>query len=233
MTKLGVKVRLGKEATPALIEEMKPDVLILAAGGVAAPPEIPGILGKNVVSNAELHRMLKFFLRFLGPATLRRLTKIWMPLGKRVVIIGGGIQGCELAEFLVKRGRKVTIVESADALGEGMISHLKLQLFWWFREKGVAMMTGVKPVAITAKGVTVLKNRATGRPSKRTASSLPCPSSRTKSSFRPRRKGPRDLCHRGLRRSRVDRRCHRGWMENLQVDIERRSSRNTLKLLIQ
>jgi 2,4-dienoyl-CoA reductase (NADPH2) len=156
ITKLGVKIRLGKEATPAVIEEMKPDVLILATGGTAALPEIPGIQGSNVVSNADLHRMLKFFLRFFGPATLRHLTKIWMPLGKRVVIIGGGIQGCELAEFLVKRGRKVTVVDSADALGEGMISHLKLQLFWWFRRKGVTMMPGVKPVAVTAKGLTVL-----------------------------------------------------------------------------
>ncbi|HUJ69295.1 MAG TPA: FAD-dependent oxidoreductase, partial [Syntrophorhabdales bacterium] len=156
MTKLGVKIRLGKEATAALIEEMRPDVLILATGGIAALPDIPGIEGKNVVSNAELHRMLKFFLRFLGPATLRRLTKIWMPLGKRVVIIGGGMQGCELAEFLAKRGRQVTIVDPADALGEGMISHLKLQLFWWFRKKGVTMMPGVKPVAVTPKGLTVL-----------------------------------------------------------------------------
>jgi pyruvate/2-oxoglutarate dehydrogenase complex dihydrolipoamide dehydrogenase (E3) component len=37
-----------------------------------------------------------------------------------------------------------------------MISHLKLQLFWWFRKKGVTMMPGVKPLAITAKGLTVL-----------------------------------------------------------------------------
>ena len=41
-----------------------------------------------------------------------------MPIGKKVVIIGGGIQGCELAEFLVKRNRKVTIVDSAETLGE-------------------------------------------------------------------------------------------------------------------
>ena len=95
-------------------------------------------------------------MKFIGPKTLRLLTKLWMPIGKRVVIIGGGIQGCELAEFLVKRGRKVTIVDTADALGEGMISHLKLQLFWWFRKKGVTMMPGVKPVAITDKGLTVL-----------------------------------------------------------------------------
>lgn len=156
MTKLGVKIHLGKEVTPGLIEQMKPDVVILATGGVPVLPDMPGINGKNVVSNARLHGMLKFFLKFFSPVMLRRLTKIWMPLGKRVVIIGGGIQGCELAEFLVKRGRKVTIVDLADALGEGMVSHLKLQLFWWFRKKGVTMMPGVKPVAVTDKGVIVL-----------------------------------------------------------------------------
>ena len=52
--------------------------------------------------------------------------------------------------------REVTIVDSAETLGQGMIRHLKLQLFWWFREKGVVMMAGVKPVAITGKGLTVL-----------------------------------------------------------------------------
>jgi 2,4-dienoyl-CoA reductase (NADPH2) len=156
MTKLGVKIRLGQEATPSIIEGVKPDVLIVAAGGVAVSPGIPGIESPKVVSNADLHRILKFFLRFFGPATLRWLTKFWMPLGKKVVIIGGGIQGCELAEFLVKRGRKVTIVDSSDSLGEGMISHLRLQLFWWFRKKGVTMMPGVEPVAITEKGLVVL-----------------------------------------------------------------------------
>ncbi len=156
MTKLGVETRLGREATPAMIEKMKPDVLILATGGIAVTPDIPGITGPNVVSNADLHRKLKFFLRFLGPATLRWLTRFFLPLGRRVVIVGGGIQGCELAEFLVKRGRKVTIVDAADALGAGMISHLKLQLFWWFRQKGVTMMAGTKPMAVTAKGLTVL-----------------------------------------------------------------------------
>ncbi len=78
------------------------------------------------------------------------------PPGKRVIVIGGGIQGCELAELLVKRGRKVTIVDSADELGEGMISHLRLQLFWWFREKGVTIMPEVQPLTIMEKGLTVL-----------------------------------------------------------------------------
>ena len=156
ITRLGVKTRLGKEVTPSVIEEIKPDVVLVATGGIPAVPEIPGINRRNVVSNADLHRMLKFFMKFIGPKNLRWLTKLWMPIGKRVVIIGGDIQGCELAEFLVKRGRKVTIVDTEDALGEGMISHLKRQLFWWFRKKGVVMMPGVNPVAITDKGLTVL-----------------------------------------------------------------------------
>jgi len=156
LAKLGVKVFLKRTATREVVAAIKPDVVVLAGGGIAALPEIPGIQGPNVVSSVKLHRMLKLFLWLLGPKALRTLTKIWMPLGRRVVIIGGGIQGCELAEFLVKRGREVTIVDSADSLGEGMISHLRLQLFWWFRKKGVVMMSGVKPWAVTPKGLTVL-----------------------------------------------------------------------------
>jgi len=155
LKKLGVKICLKKEATPSLIGEIKPDILIVAGGGITALPDIPGIHGPNVISNMKLHRMLKFFLRYFSPETLRALTKLWMPLGKKVVIIGGGIQGCELAEFLVKRGRQVTIVDSSDILGKDMISHLKLQLFWWFRKKGVVMMPGVKLVAVTNKGLKV------------------------------------------------------------------------------
>ena len=163
LKKLGVTVRLSTELTGEIIEELKPDVLVVATGGTPTVPDIPGINGPNVVKNTDLHRMLRFFLRFIGPATLRSLTRLWMPIGKRVVIIGGGIQGCELAEFLVKRNRKVTIVDSTEELGIDMIQHLRQQLFWWFREKGVELLPGVKPVAITAKGLTVLTKQGYNR----------------------------------------------------------------------
>jgi 2,4-dienoyl-CoA reductase (NADPH2) len=156
ITRHGVDIRLGKELTLSMVDEIKPDVVIVATGGIPAIPEIPGVNNHIVLNVSDLHHRLKSLMKFIGPETLRWLTKFWMPIGKRVVIIGGDIQGCELAEFLVKRGRKVTIVDSAEELGEGMIRHLKLQLFWWFRAKGVTMMPGVKPVAITDKGLTVL-----------------------------------------------------------------------------
>lgn len=156
MKKLGVTVRLSTEATLSVIEKIGPDAVIIAVGGIPTVPQIPGIDAPNVVKNTDLHRMLKFFLKFFGPKILRSLTRLWMPIGKRVVVIGGGIQGCELAEFLVKRHRKVTIVDSTDTLGDDMIQHLKQQLFWWFREKGVTMLPGVQPVAVTEKGLIVL-----------------------------------------------------------------------------
>jgi NADPH-dependent 2,4-dienoyl-CoA reductase/sulfur reductase-like enzyme len=110
-----------------------------------------------VVSGAALHKQLKMVTRFVPSYTVRRLTKYYMPLGKNVVVIGGALQGCELAEFLVKRGRNVTIVEQADMLGEGMVDAMLFSLMIWFGKKGVQMITGVKEyVEITDEGLTIV-----------------------------------------------------------------------------
>jgi 2,4-dienoyl-CoA reductase (NADPH2) len=153
--KSGVKIRLGQEFHPSIIDEARPDVVILAMGGVPALPDIPGINEHNVISGADLHRRLKRYLRFLGPKVLRWLTRFWMPLGKRVIVVGGTIHGCELAEFLVKRGRKVTIVDTAAELGEDLVENTRTRLLWWFRKKGVPLLTGVKYEEITDKGLTI------------------------------------------------------------------------------
>ncbi len=155
LAKLGVKVELGREAGPAEIEKLRPDAVILATGGMPALPKITGINRSNVVSGAALHGKAKFFLRFFRPETLRSLSKVFLPIGKRVVIIGGGLHGCEMAEFLTKRGRKVTIVEAGNMLGEGMVGVLLGHLMVWFQKKGVRALTGVKEVEITKTGVIV------------------------------------------------------------------------------
>jgi len=156
VTKLGVDIRLGQEVNRSVVEEVKPDILIIAAGGLHSIPDIPGIDRRNVVTSKVLHRRLKCFLRFFGPRVLRWLTKFWMPIGKRVVIIGGNIQGCQTAEFLVKRGRRVTIVDTAKEIGNGLLeAFIKLHLLNWFDKKGVAMLPGVKYEEITNKGLTV------------------------------------------------------------------------------
>jgi 2,4-dienoyl-CoA reductase (NADPH2) len=157
LAKLGVKVELGKEATLSIVEKIKPDVVFLAAGGTSSIPKIKGIDGPNVANAAALHKQLKLALKFFRPETLGKLTKLYMPIGKRIVVIGGAIQGCELAEFLTKRGRQVTIVESKQMIGEGMVDALLSNLLKWFNRKGVTLISGVKEfVEITDKGLTII-----------------------------------------------------------------------------
>ena len=103
LAQLGVKVTLGQEVDAALATKLKPDVLILATGGRTALPDIPGSDHPKVIDSTVLQRRLKLALRVFGPKALGRLTKTYMPVGNEVVIIGGGVQGCQLAEFLVKR----------------------------------------------------------------------------------------------------------------------------------
>jgi 2,4-dienoyl-CoA reductase (NADPH2) len=153
--KLGVKIRLGKAVDSSVIDEIKPDVLILATGGSSAVPAIRGIEHPRVLNTVKLHRALKFWMKVFGPKALESLTKLWMPVGKRVVVIGGGIEGCQLAEFLVKRGRKVTIVDTAPALGKGLLSDDPDRLFKWFNRKGTVMMPGVHYEEITDQGLLV------------------------------------------------------------------------------
>jgi 2,4-dienoyl-CoA reductase (NADPH2) len=157
LNKLGVRISLGKKITAELIEALQPDAVIIATGGTPAMPEIKGIENKRVVSSAALHRRLKFFLRFFQPETLRSLTRFYLPIGKRVVIIGGSLHGCELGEFLARRGRQVTIVEKSDWMGEGMVDVIRDYLFRWFRKKGVKLISGVKSyVEIDDKGLMIV-----------------------------------------------------------------------------
>ena len=159
VTKLGVKINTGKEATPETVAKINPDVLILAAGGKHNIPDIPGINGSNVLTGMELHRKLKFFFKFAGPELLRKLSAIWLPfIGKNVVIMGGRLHGCQTAEFLVKRGRKVTIVDTGTKkeIGDGLIEvFLKPYLLYWLTDHGVQILTEVKYNGITKKGLTL------------------------------------------------------------------------------
>jgi len=154
--KLGIKVRLGKEVDEALVREIGPDVVILATGGTVNTPEIPGINSRVVVRQSRLHRMTKLCLIVFTPKLLTWLTHFYLPVGKRVVIVGGGIQGLELAEFLVKRGRKVTVTETSDELGVGLPELTQIPLLETLTEQGCTLLSGVKYEKITDKGLNLV-----------------------------------------------------------------------------
>jgi 2,4-dienoyl-CoA reductase (NADPH2) len=155
LDQLGVTLKLGKEVDTTIVEEFKPDVLILACGGVPNNLDIPGSNRDNVLNSSKLHKRLRSYMRFLGPKMLNRLTKCWMPIGKRVIVIGSTIIGCELAEFLTKRRRKVTIVHMDDELGAGMIKDDRLRLIPWLEKKGTTIFTGATYHEITEQGLVI------------------------------------------------------------------------------
>lgn len=143
-----MKLHTGREATPETVEKINPDVLILAVGATHDIPDIPGINRSNVMTGKALHKKLRFFLKFTSPELLRKLSKIWLPyIGENVLIMGGRLHGCQTAEFLVKRGRKVTIVDTGTQkdIGDGLIEvFLKPYLLYWLADKGVEIITEVK-----------------------------------------------------------------------------------------
>lgn len=155
MKKVGVKVRLGQEYTGAVHDSVKPDAVVVAAGGAPAVLDIPGVDNKKVVSSSELQQQAKLAMRLTGAKAVERLTKLWMPVGENAVIIGGGIQGCETAEFLIKRGRKVTLTEPTDKLGTG-VPLLQWELLHpWLHRRGAAMFTGVKYQEVNDQGLVI------------------------------------------------------------------------------
>lgn len=154
--KLGVEVRLNREVNKALVKKMKPEVVIVAAGGKHAVPQVKGINNPKVKTSEQLHKQLKGYLQYFSPQTLIWLTNLYMPVGKKAVIMGGNIQGCQTAEFLVKRDKKVSVVETEKEIGTGLLENLiRPQLLDWLDKKNVPMMAGVKYEEITDKGLTV------------------------------------------------------------------------------
>jgi 2,4-dienoyl-CoA reductase (NADPH2) len=131
-------------------------VVVVAVGANHNTPDIPGIDKKNVLTSETLHHQLKNYLKLTGARLMTKLVTKYIPVGKSVVVIGGNIQGCQTAEFLVKRGRKVAIVESSDEMGEGLLpSLIKPQLLDWLDKKDVPMLAGVKYEEVTDKGLVI------------------------------------------------------------------------------
>lgn len=154
--KLGVQVKLGIEADAERLYSEKPDAVILATGGRLTLPAIPGCESPVVLSHLTLHRLAKFFLRFAGPSLLRRLTSFYLPIGQKVVIVGGAIHGCEIGEFLIKRRRKVTILEASEKMGSGIPEMNRKRILFWLAKNGAHLLSGVTYEEISEKGITVI-----------------------------------------------------------------------------
>lgn len=150
---LPVEIRLNTEADAALVRAEAPDAVVIATGGLYTLPDLPGTERRNVTGVSALGKQVKLPLRIFGPDILHKLTKLFMPVGKRVTIIGGRIEGVQGAIFLNKRGREVTILEAGPELGTGIPPRYFVRIPPWFEKRGIKAFTNAKVKEITDKGV--------------------------------------------------------------------------------
>ncbi len=157
LNKENVAVHLKQAVTPEVVRKERPDVLVIAAGAAHTKFDLPGAISREVIQTEKLHGVLKTALRFFSPAWVEKLSRLWMPVGKSVVVMGGTLHGCELAEFLTKRGRRVVIVHDgpASALGDGMTVDDLENLWPWFKQRHVPIWADAHYREIVGKGLKI------------------------------------------------------------------------------
>jgi 2,4-dienoyl-CoA reductase (NADPH2) len=170
-----VEVCLGKTATMDDIRQQRPDVVIVAVGANRAAPPIPGKDQRQVLDGNELRgvlfgtdpeavKKLSFIQQIMlklgqisqitrNISALRFLSKFWMPLGRRITLVGGGLVGLELAEYLVERGREVTVLEPSANLGAELSIVRRARVVHELKDAGVALQRNAHVTEITAGGV--------------------------------------------------------------------------------
>jgi len=175
--KLPIDFRLNTAVTSELVGELSPDVVLVAAGAIRELPEIPGVAGRHVLGGDDLRNLLsgrggealaklspgpRALLRATGLLGINRnidwvrsLTRLWMPIGRRVVVLGGGLVGIELAEFLHARGRHVTVVEEGRDLAPEMAMPRRWRALYELRQAGVELLKETRVESIQAASVAV------------------------------------------------------------------------------
>jgi NADPH-dependent 2,4-dienoyl-CoA reductase/sulfur reductase-like enzyme len=166
-----VEIRLGTAATAETLRALGAEDVVVATGAIREMPPIPGSDLAHVYSGDDMRRLvmgessealagktslLTRIATRAGAATgltanldfVRKATHAWMPLGKRVAIIGGELVGLELAEFLNERGREVAVIDEVPRLGAGLTLVRRLRLLAELREHGVALHAGSKEIRI-------------------------------------------------------------------------------------
>lgn len=136
---LGVSLNLSKRITVKEILANNPDAVVIATGGEEI---IPDIAGRNCGSVSTAIDVLE------GRAQL----------GKKVVIIGGGGTGLDLAANLASSGKKVTVLEMLEDVCTDIDANLKLFLLDLLHKNRAKIICGAKACGITRRGVTYLKD---------------------------------------------------------------------------
>jgi 2-enoate reductase len=139
LKQLGVTVELGKEVNQDLIKSIHPEVVFIATGSTAIIPAIPGAENMKTFTAGDI---------------LIDKEKA----GDTVVIIGGGLVGCETALYLAQKGKKVTIIEKLDDIARDLWSASRQHLLLLLAENHVKVFAGSNVLHISDKNVVFTDN---------------------------------------------------------------------------
>jgi 2,4-dienoyl-CoA reductase-like NADH-dependent reductase (Old Yellow Enzyme family)/thioredoxin reductase len=129
-----IDVRLNTAVTPELSVSLNPDVMIAALGARPIVPRIKGIDRANVFSAEYIYEHTE-------------------SVGKKAVILGGGLVGVELAIYLASLGKDITIMEMMPELNNGGNILHQTALDVEITRLNIRLALGTKASEINERGV--------------------------------------------------------------------------------
>ena len=130
----GVDIRTNTEATPELVASLKPDAIIIATGSVPLRLPIPG-------------------LDTCGCSTAEDVLTGKVDTGKSVLVVGGGMVGCECVEFLTEREHIVDMVEMKPVIGEDIVPEARKYIMANLEKHKVTQRVNARVKQFYADGV--------------------------------------------------------------------------------
>jgi 2,4-dienoyl-CoA reductase (NADPH2) len=135
---LGVTIEMGKTFTADMLDSASPDAVVVATGASPQFPDWQGIEESGALSVDDV------------------LSDV-ADIGDKVLVVGGGGTGAEIADYLSEAGKRVTLVEMLEDIGSDLIFHLQHYLKQRLGEKGVTIHTSAQ-VKELGKGYAMIED---------------------------------------------------------------------------
>lgn len=130
----GVDIHTGTAATPELIRQLAPEAAIVATGSTPLVLPIPGLADCGYINAEDM---------LTGKQNV----------GKKVLIVGGGMVGAEAAEHLAERGHQCDIVEMKPVVGEDIMPEPRKYIMASLEHHKVGQITNAKVSQFFTDGV--------------------------------------------------------------------------------
>ena len=132
--KAGVKIHMNTIVDLEMVKAEKPDAVIVSTGSKTLILPIEGIENPAIIHGSDLLDGKR-------------------AAGKKVLVVGGGMVGCETAAFLGEQQHDVTVIEFRDTVGADVIHEHRVFLMEDFKNYGIKEITSAKVCKFYDDGV--------------------------------------------------------------------------------